>query len=226
MRHPQIRFHHCLRRHHQYSTSIKTAGSRAARPHEPALQAYFPKKPLNFGQHFLETCHASPPRSGVDLHQYHMERAPPPKNRKNMSGSQNRPFPLGKVTFFQAENADFSARVARFFRKFWRSSGAKGRGFSLGFSSSEKTEGTLPEELGHAASIALGGARSRVRLGPFLRPSRTYLHAAGGVVCAAKPVVIYAKNYALFVRPVPHQSQRPSEKRRGSSRRDPGDVDS
>ena len=78
-----------------------------------------------------------------------------------MSGSQNRPFPLGKVTFFQAENADFSARVARFFRKFWRSSGAKGRDFSLGFSSSEKTEGTLPEELDRAEAVQHGDATSK-----------------------------------------------------------------
>ena len=52
-----------------------------------------------------------------------------------------------KVTFFRRKITDFSARAARFFRKFWRFSGAKGRDLSLGFSSSEKTEGTLPEEL-------------------------------------------------------------------------------
>ena len=46
-----------------------------ASPHS-GVQAYFPKKFLNFGQHFLEICHANPPRSGVDLHHIHMERAP------------------------------------------------------------------------------------------------------------------------------------------------------
>ena len=41
---------------------------------------------------------------------------------------------------------------------------------------------------------------------------------------AAKPVVIYAKNYALFVSAGSHQSQRPSDKRCGSSHWGPGDV--
>ena len=69
---------------------------------------------------------------------------------------------LGKVTFVRRENhTDFSARAARFFRKFWRSSGAKGRDFSLGFKSSEKTEGTLPEELDRAEAIPLGDATSK-----------------------------------------------------------------
>ena len=67
------------------------------------VQAYFPKSPGNFGQHFLETCHGNRPRSVVDLHQYHMERAPQPKKIEKKSESQNRPSPLGKVTFLQAE---------------------------------------------------------------------------------------------------------------------------
>ena len=39
--------------------------------------------------------------------------------------------------------------------------GVKGRDFSLGFESSEKTEGTLPEELDRAEAIPLGGATSK-----------------------------------------------------------------
>ena len=41
-----------------------------------ALRAYLPKKPGNFGQHFLDTCHGNRSLSGVGLHHIHMERAP------------------------------------------------------------------------------------------------------------------------------------------------------
>jgi hypothetical protein len=60
------------------------------------LQAYFPKSPGNFGQHFLEICHANPLRSGVDLHHIHMER--PPQRlffRKNVK--------IAKSTLFAVE---------------------------------------------------------------------------------------------------------------------------
>ena len=40
------------------------------------VQAYFPKNPGNFGQHFLDTCHGNRSLSGVGLHHIHMERAP------------------------------------------------------------------------------------------------------------------------------------------------------
>ena len=117
-------------------------------------------------QHFLETCHSNRSRSAVHLHQYHMERPPHQKKIEKKSGSQNRPSPLGKVTFFRRKNADFSARVARFFRKFWRSSGAKGRNFSLGFKASEKSEGTLPVQCDHSEAIARGSASRRRRQEP------------------------------------------------------------
>ena len=91
---------------------------------------------------------------------------PTKKKSKKKSGSQNRPSPLGKVTFFRRKNADFSARVARFFRKFWRSSGAKGRNFSLGFKASEKSEGTLPVQCDHSEAIARGSASRRRRQEP------------------------------------------------------------
>ena len=39
--------------------------------------------------------------------------------------------------------------------------GVKGRDFSLGFESSEKTEGTLPEELDRAEAIPGGHATSK-----------------------------------------------------------------
>ena len=48
-------------------------GHDACRPLPPdacstGVQAYFPKTPANFVQHFLEICHSNRPRSGVDLH--------------------------------------------------------------------------------------------------------------------------------------------------------------
>ena len=42
---------------------------------------------------------------------------------------------------------------------------------------------------------------------------------------AATPVVTAIENYALFIWECPAESQQPSEKRRGSSHRDPDDVD-
>ena len=40
------------------------------------VRAYLPKKPGNFGQHFLDTCHGNRSLSGVGLHHIHMETAP------------------------------------------------------------------------------------------------------------------------------------------------------
>ena len=80
---------------------------------------------------------------------------------------------LRKSHCFQAEIADFTARAARVFRKFWRSSGAKGRDFSLDFNSSEKTEGTLPEELDRAEAIpGVAGTNVKVSARPTFRDFR------------------------------------------------------
>ena len=91
----------------------------------------------------------------------HGKSSPPKKNRKKSRGRKIDLLPLEKSLFCRRKHAEFTARAARLFRKFWRTSGAKGRGFSLGFNSSEKTEGTLPEELERAASIASGDAMSK-----------------------------------------------------------------
>ena len=51
-------------------------------------------------------------RSAVHLHQHHMERPPNQKISKKISGSQNRPSPLGKVTFFSRRGAVVRCRAA------------------------------------------------------------------------------------------------------------------
>ena len=128
--------------------------------------AYRLKKPANFVQHFLETCHSNRSRSAVHLHQYHMERPPPPKtNRKQSWGRKIDLLPLEKSLFFRRKNADFSARVARFFRKFWRSSGEKRRNLLLGFKASEKSEGTLPVQCDNSKAIESGRATPTDRQG-------------------------------------------------------------
>ena len=91
----------------------------------------------------------------------HEKSSPPNKNRKKSRGHKIDLLPLEKSLFSRRKHADFTARAARFFRIVWRAIGAKGRDLSLGFSSSEKTEGTLPEELDRAKAIPLGGATSK-----------------------------------------------------------------
>ena len=54
---------------HQHNHELRLAGGPCWLA-VMVVQAYVPKNPLNFGQHFLETCHGNRPRSGVDLHQY------------------------------------------------------------------------------------------------------------------------------------------------------------
>ena len=106
---------------------------------------------------------------------------------------------MEKSLFFRRKNADFSARVARFFRNFWRSSGAKGRNLSLGFKASEKSEGTLPVQCDHSEAIptvytTLFGREEReiavfgIYLGGGLKPPT--------VDCL---VVTAVENYALFI---------------------------
>ena len=91
----------------------------------------------------------------------HGKSSPPKKNRKKIRGRKIDLLPLEKSLFCRRKHADFTARAARFFRNFLRSSGAKGRDFSLDFSSSEKTEGTLPEELDRAEAIPGVSATSK-----------------------------------------------------------------
>ena len=129
----------------------------------------------------------------------HGKTPPPKKNRKKSRGRKIDLLPLEKSLFFRRKNADFSARVARFFRKFWRSSGAKGRNLSLGFKASEKSEGTLPVQCDHSEAIptvytTLFGREEReiavfgIYLGGGLKPPT--------VDCL---VVTAVENYALFI---------------------------
>ena len=83
----------------------------------------------------------------------------------------------------------------------------------------------MPEQCDGAASIALGGATVHGRSRRLFAIFENYLANGSPGKSAAKPVVIYAKNYALFVSAGSHQSQRPSDKRCGSSHWGPGDVD-
>ena len=74
-----------------------------------------------------------------------------------MSKSQNRPFPPRKRDFFWLRAATPPYRIraaatAAASENFGHGD-VKGRGFSFGISSSEKTEGTLPEELDRAEAI-------------------------------------------------------------------------
>ena len=81
---------------------------------------------------------------------------------------QNRkidPFPLGNSIFFRLRAATPPYRIraaatAAASENFGRGD-VKGRDFSLGFNSSEKTEGTLPEELDRAEAIPGGDATSK-----------------------------------------------------------------
>ena len=81
------------------------------------LQAYFPKNPLNFGQHFLEIWHVDPPRSSVDFHHIHMERAPRRFFfRKKVEVAKSHSFPI-EITFFSEPRGDVAQRS--FFLAFW-----------------------------------------------------------------------------------------------------------
>ena len=80
------------------------------------LLAYFPKIPGNLGQHFLDIPHANPPRSGVDLHHIHMERAPHRFFfRKKVEVAKSHSFPI-EITFFRCGAA--TPRSAEFFWRF------------------------------------------------------------------------------------------------------------
>ena len=66
------------------------------------VQAYFPKNPGNFAQHFLEIWHVNLPRSSVDFHQIHMERAPHRFFFEKNVGVAKSTFSLLKSHFFLA----------------------------------------------------------------------------------------------------------------------------
>ena len=125
--------------------------------HQLHLQAYFPKTPGNFVQHFLETYHGNRSRSGVGLHQYHMERAPHQFfSQKNVGVARSKILPRKRV-FFSLRAATPPSRIsaaatAALSENFGRGATFE-RDFSLDFKSSEKTEGTLPEELDRAEAI-------------------------------------------------------------------------
>ena len=121
------------------------------------VQVYIAKSPGNFGQHFLETCHGNRPRSGVDLHQYPMERPPHQFfSQKNVGVARSKNLPRKRV-FFSLRAATPPSRIsaaatAALSEIFGRGATFE-RDLSLGFNSSKKTEGTLPEELDRAEAI-------------------------------------------------------------------------
>ena len=74
------------------------------------VQAYFPKKPGNFAQHFLEICHGNRSRSGMGLLHIHMERAPHRFFfRKNVEVAKSHSFPI-EFTFFSEPRGDVARR--------------------------------------------------------------------------------------------------------------------
>ena len=81
------------------------------------VQAYFPKKPGNFIQHFPEICHGNRSRSGMGLLHIHMERAPRRFFfRKKVEVAKSHSFPI-EITFFSALRGDAAQR--RDFLAFW-----------------------------------------------------------------------------------------------------------
>ena len=116
-------------------------------------------------QHFLETCHGNRPRSSVDLHQYHMERPPHQFfSQKNVGVARSQNSPRKRV-FFSLRAATPPSRIsaaatAALSENFGRGATFE-RDFSVDFKSSEKTEGTLSEELDRAEAIQPGDATSK-----------------------------------------------------------------
>ena len=126
------------------------------------VQVYVTKKPGNFVQHFLEICHSNRPRSGVDLHQYLMERPPHQFfSQKNVGVARSKILPRKRV-FFSLRAATPPSRISAAATAALSENFGRGATFerdsSLDFKSSEKTEGTLPEELDRDASTPLVGA--------------------------------------------------------------------
>ena len=81
------------------------------------------------------------------------------------SKSQNRPFSPRKLDFFRLRAATLPYRIraaatAALSENFGHGATFE-RDLSLGFNSSEKTEGTLPEELDRAEAIQRGAATSK-----------------------------------------------------------------
>ena len=81
------------------------------------ILAYFPKVPGNLGQHFLDIPHANPPRSGVDLHHIHMERAPHRFFFSKKSRSRKIALIPHRNHFFPVRRGDAAQR--RKFLAFW-----------------------------------------------------------------------------------------------------------
>ena len=84
--------------------------------------------------------------------------------RKNVEVARSQNFPI-KTHFFSLRAATTPSRIraaatAALSENFGRGATFE-RDFSLGLNSSEKTEGTLPEELDRAEAIPLGDATSK-----------------------------------------------------------------
>ena len=146
------------------------------------------------------------------------------KSKKKSRGRKIDLLPLEKSLFFRRKNADFSARVARFFRKFWRSSGAKERDFSVGLKASEKSEHTLPVQCDHNRAIARVRAMRHGLEGLEIDGFGSYLGHDKEGKNAHTPVTTASPRKSLLSADIYLQSQRRTEKRRGNGRRLLGDV--
>ena len=121
------------------------------------LLAYFLKTPGNFGQHNLANgCSHAQTEARYLIGTPH-KRAPIRFFfRKNVGVARSQNFPIKRV-FFSLRTATTPSRIsaaatAALSENFGHG-GVKRRDFSLGIKPSEKTEGTLPEELDRAEAI-------------------------------------------------------------------------
>ena len=126
------------------------------------VQAYFPKIPGNFVQHNLANgCSHAQTEARYLIGTLH-KRAPIRFFfRKNVKVREIAKFPY-KTRFFSLRAATPPSRIsaaatAALSENFGRGATFE-RDFSLGIKPSEKTEGTLPEELDRAEAIPGGGA--------------------------------------------------------------------
>ena len=121
------------------------------------LQAYFPKSPGNFVQHYLANgCPHAQMEARYLIRTLH--KRPPIRFffRKNVEVARSQNFPIKRV-FFSLRAATTPSRISAAataaLSKNFGHGGVKRRDLSLGIKPSEKTEGTLPEELDRAEAI-------------------------------------------------------------------------
>ena len=138
------------------------------------LQAYFPKKPGNFAQHFLEICHGNRSRSGMGLLHIHMERAPRRFFfRKKVEVAKSHSFPI-EITFFRRcaatpRSAEIFWRFGSHLRWFKRN---LARFFLAGPLARAASKGTDSSQHTHT-SVHMPSAHARLLLPPLLTSAPT-----------------------------------------------------